>query len=109
MLFLPVVDNAHFHNVSLQACAPRYVFHTMTPKKNLRWDPIGTCFTTRNFTKFKEVSPCRTSKYLALHTVLQWIHIHSHHIYLICKWDYVWHLSIQVNLPIGREATAGHP
>ncbi|XP_075154446.1 integrin subunit alpha inflated isoform X2 [Haematobia irritans] len=45
------------------ACAPRYVFHTITPKKNLRWDPIGTCFTTRNFTHFKEVSPCRTNNW----------------------------------------------
>uniref|UniRef100_A0A1I8NLC9 Uncharacterized protein n=1 Tax=Stomoxys calcitrans TaxID=35570 RepID=A0A1I8NLC9_STOCA len=45
------------------ACAPRYVFHTITPTKNLRWDPIGTCFTTRNFTHFKEVSPCRTNNW----------------------------------------------
>ncbi|TMW50275.1 hypothetical protein DOY81_004656, partial [Sarcophaga bullata] len=45
------------------ACAPRYVFHTITPKKNLRWDPIGTCFTTRNFTHFNEVSPCRTNNW----------------------------------------------
>uniref|UniRef100_A0A1I8M8Q7 Uncharacterized protein n=1 Tax=Musca domestica TaxID=7370 RepID=A0A1I8M8Q7_MUSDO len=45
------------------ACAPRYVFHTITPKKNLRWDPIGTCFTTRNFTYFNEVSPCRTNNW----------------------------------------------
>uniref|UniRef100_A0A1A9UZJ6 Uncharacterized protein n=1 Tax=Glossina austeni TaxID=7395 RepID=A0A1A9UZJ6_GLOAU len=43
-----------------RACAPRFVFHTMTPTKNLRHDPIGTCFTSRNFTHFNEVSPCRT-------------------------------------------------
>ncbi|KAL9878702.1 integrin subunit alpha inflated isoform 2-T8 [Glossina fuscipes fuscipes] len=45
------------------ACAPRFVFHTMTPTKNLRHDPIGTCFTSRNFTHFNEVSPCRTNNF----------------------------------------------
>ncbi|KAM7348641.1 integrin subunit alpha inflated isoform 2-T5 [Cochliomyia hominivorax] len=51
------------NNDLVVACAPRYVFHTITPKKNLRWDPIGTCFTTRNFTHFNEVSPCRTNNW----------------------------------------------
>ncbi|XP_014088054.2 integrin alpha-PS2 isoform X1 [Bactrocera oleae] len=50
-------------NDLIVACAPRYVFHTMTPNKSLRYDPVGTCFTSRNFTHFNEVSPCRTNNW----------------------------------------------
>nr|XP_036675857.1 integrin alpha-PS2 isoform X2 [Drosophila suzukii] len=45
------------------ACAPRYVFHTMTPSKAFRIDPVGTCFTSHNFEQFYEVSPCRTNNW----------------------------------------------
>ncbi|ALC48915.1 if [Drosophila busckii] len=45
------------------ACAPRYVFHSMTPTRALRYDPVGTCFTSHDFTKFHEVSPCRTNNW----------------------------------------------
>ncbi|XP_023158758.1 integrin alpha-PS2 isoform X2 [Ceratitis capitata] len=50
-------------NDLIVACAPRYVFHTMTPNKSLRYDPVGTCFTSRNLTHFNEVSPCRTNNW----------------------------------------------
>lgn len=52
-----------FPHFPLQACAPRYVFHTMTPSRAFRIDPVGTCFTSHNFEEFYEVSPCRTSEY----------------------------------------------
>ncbi|KAH8278154.1 hypothetical protein KR018_005338 [Drosophila ironensis] len=45
------------------ACAPRYVFHTMTPTKAFRIDPVGTCFTSHDFETFHEVSPCRTNNW----------------------------------------------
>ncbi|KAH8409140.1 hypothetical protein KR009_008769 [Drosophila setifemur] len=45
------------------ACAPRYVFHTMTPSKAFRIDPVGTCFTSHDFESFHEVSPCRTNSW----------------------------------------------
>ncbi|EDV46418.1 integrin alpha-PS2 isoform X1 [Drosophila erecta] len=45
------------------ACAPRYVFHTMTPSRAFRIDPVGTCFTSRDFEHFYEVSPCRTNNW----------------------------------------------
>ncbi|XP_017064467.1 integrin alpha-PS2 isoform X2 [Drosophila eugracilis] len=45
------------------ACAPRYVFHTMTPSRAFRIDPVGTCFTSHNFEQFYEVSPCRTNNW----------------------------------------------
>ncbi|EDW65533.1 integrin alpha-PS2 isoform X1 [Drosophila virilis] len=45
------------------ACAPRYVFHTMTPSRALRYDPVGTCFTSHNFKQFHEISPCRTNNW----------------------------------------------
>ncbi|XP_017872108.1 PREDICTED: integrin alpha-PS2 isoform X1 [Drosophila arizonae] len=45
------------------ACAPRYVFHTMTPSRALRYDPVGTCFTSHNFAQFHEISPCRTNNW----------------------------------------------
>ncbi|XP_070139070.1 integrin alpha-PS2 isoform X2 [Drosophila bipectinata] len=45
------------------ACAPRYVYHTMTPSKAFRIDPVGTCFTTHDFENFNEVSPCRTNNW----------------------------------------------
>ncbi|XP_067641020.1 integrin alpha-PS2 isoform X2 [Eurosta solidaginis] len=51
------------NNDLIVACAPRYVFHTMTPNSTLRYDPVGTCFTSRNFTHFNEVSPCRTNNW----------------------------------------------
>ncbi|XP_043072004.1 integrin alpha-PS2 [Drosophila grimshawi] len=44
------------------ACAPRYVYHSMTPSLSLRYDPVGTCFTSHNFKQFYEISPCRTSQ-----------------------------------------------
>ncbi|XP_017056150.1 integrin alpha-PS2 isoform X2 [Drosophila ficusphila] len=45
------------------ACAPRYVFHTMTPTRAFRIDPVGTCFSSHDFEEFREVSPCRTSNW----------------------------------------------
>ncbi|KAH8397781.1 hypothetical protein KR222_001397 [Zaprionus bogoriensis] len=45
------------------ACAPRYVFHTMTPNRAMRYDPVGTCFTSRNFQQFHEIAPCRTNNW----------------------------------------------
>ncbi|KAH8364973.1 hypothetical protein KR200_007805, partial [Drosophila serrata] len=48
-------------NDMVVACAPRYVFHTMTPATTFRIDPVGTCFTSRDFERFHEVSPCRTN------------------------------------------------
>ncbi|XP_068141248.1 integrin alpha-PS2 isoform X1 [Drosophila tropicalis] len=45
------------------ACAPRYVFHTMTPSRALRYDPVGTCFASHNFKQFHEISPCRTNNW----------------------------------------------
>ncbi|XP_030382273.1 integrin alpha-PS2 isoform X2 [Scaptodrosophila lebanonensis] len=45
------------------ACAPRYVFHSMSPSSALRFDPVGTCFTSHNFQQFHEVSPCRTNNW----------------------------------------------
>ncbi|BFG01653.1 integrin alpha-PS2 [Drosophila madeirensis] len=45
------------------ACAPRYVFHTMTPSRAMRYDPVGTCFTSHNFEQFHELSPCRTNNW----------------------------------------------
>ncbi|XP_051864568.1 integrin alpha-PS2 isoform X1 [Drosophila albomicans] len=49
------------HSDLVVACAPRYVFHTMTPSRALRYDPVGTCFTSHNFKQFNEISPCRTN------------------------------------------------
>ncbi|XP_037938731.1 integrin alpha-PS2 isoform X2 [Teleopsis dalmanni] len=51
------------NNDLIVACAPRYVFHTMTPIKSMRYDPVGTCFTSRNFSQFNEISPCRTNNW----------------------------------------------
>uniref|UniRef100_A0A6B2EJX2 Putative vitronectin receptor alpha subunit n=1 Tax=Phlebotomus kandelakii TaxID=1109342 RepID=A0A6B2EJX2_9DIPT len=43
------------------ACAPRYVFHTMSPRKVERVEPVGTCYLAKsNLAEFKEYSPCRT-------------------------------------------------
>uniref|UniRef100_T1GIC5 Uncharacterized protein n=1 Tax=Megaselia scalaris TaxID=36166 RepID=T1GIC5_MEGSC len=42
------------------ACAPRYVFHQMQPKRVERIEPVGTCFTSTNFTSFTEFAPCRS-------------------------------------------------
>ncbi|XP_050437291.1 integrin alpha-PS2 isoform X2 [Adelges cooleyi] len=39
------------------ACAPRYVYFTSTGSRR---DPVGTCYTTRDFNDFSEYSPCRT-------------------------------------------------
>jgi hypothetical protein len=48
---------------SLQACAPRYVFHTLNPRKVERVEPVGTCYIAKNnFQSYSEYSPCRTSK-----------------------------------------------
>lgn len=50
-----------------KACAPRYVFHTLQPRKVVRVEPVGTCYlASKNFTEFTEYSPCRTSKYSIL-------------------------------------------
>ncbi|KAH0552284.1 hypothetical protein KQX54_008259 [Cotesia glomerata] len=58
---------------SQEACAPRYVFFSVSQlKKDLgdssrqsivgnRRDPVGTCWVT-NFTTSTEFSPCRTQK-----------------------------------------------
>lgn len=58
----------------LQACAPRYVFFSVSQlKKDLgdssrqsivgnRRDPVGTCWVT-NFTTSTEFSPCRTREF----------------------------------------------
>lgn len=55
--------NDHIFNFFFQACAPRYVFHQMHPRKVERVEPVGTCFIARNqLTEFTEYSPCRTSK-----------------------------------------------
>ncbi|XP_037957882.1 integrin alpha-PS2-like [Teleopsis dalmanni] len=35
----------------------------MTPIKSMRYDPVGTCFTSRNFSQFNEISPCRTNNW----------------------------------------------
>ncbi|XP_037039254.1 integrin alpha-PS2 isoform X2 [Bradysia coprophila] len=44
------------------ACAPRYVFHTMNPRKVERVEPVGTCFLVKNnFQDVTQYSPCRTS------------------------------------------------
>ncbi|KAH8387825.1 hypothetical protein KR093_009717, partial [Drosophila rubida] len=51
------------HSDLVVACAPRYVFHTMTPSRALRYDPVGTCFTSHNFKQFHEISPCRTNNW----------------------------------------------
>ncbi|XP_055713630.1 integrin alpha-PS2 isoform X2 [Phlebotomus papatasi] len=43
------------------ACAPRYVFHTMSPRKVERVEPVGTCYLAKsNLNEFTEYSPCRT-------------------------------------------------
>lgn len=56
-----------------QACAPRYVFHTMQPKKVARVEPVGTCYMAKkNFQEFTEYSPCRTSKWNSL-AICMWI------------------------------------
>ncbi|XP_050537137.1 integrin alpha-PS2 isoform X2 [Daktulosphaira vitifoliae] len=39
------------------ACAPRYVYYSSS---GARKDPVGTCYTTKDFNKFNEYSPCRT-------------------------------------------------
>lgn len=53
--------------VFLQACAPRYVFHTMQPRKVVRVEPVGTCYMAKkNFQEYTEYSPCRTSKWILL-------------------------------------------
>ncbi|KAL9696209.1 hypothetical protein quinque_015494 [Culex quinquefasciatus] len=45
----------------LVACAPRYVFHQLQPRKVERVEPVGTCFIARNsMQQFSEYSPCRT-------------------------------------------------
>ncbi|XP_031627773.1 integrin alpha-PS2 isoform X2 [Contarinia nasturtii] len=45
----------------LVACAPRYVFHTMQPRKVVRVEPVGTCYMAKkNFQEYTEYSPCRT-------------------------------------------------
>ncbi|XP_055587817.1 integrin alpha-PS2-like [Uranotaenia lowii] len=45
----------------LVACAPRYVFHQLQPRKVERVEPVGTCFIARNnMQQFDEYSPCRT-------------------------------------------------
>ncbi|XP_055909602.1 integrin alpha-PS2 isoform X2 [Eupeodes corollae] len=48
-------------NGIIVACAPRYVFHTMNPTRRPSIEPVGTCFTSRNFSTFTEYSPCRTN------------------------------------------------
>ncbi|XP_055845069.1 integrin alpha-PS2 isoform X2 [Episyrphus balteatus] len=48
-------------NGIIVACAPRYVFHTMNPSIRPSIEPVGTCFTSRNFSTFTEYSPCRTN------------------------------------------------
>ncbi|XP_055531825.1 integrin alpha-PS2 isoform X2 [Wyeomyia smithii] len=45
----------------LVACAPRYVFHQLQPRKVERVEPVGTCYIARNnMQQFDEYSPCRT-------------------------------------------------
>ncbi|GAB0088981.1 Integrin alpha, N-terminal [Sergentomyia squamirostris] len=62
------------------ACAPRYVFHTMSPRKVERVEPVGTCYLAKsNLLDFTEYSPCRTSKLMRLsccdfHHVLHFTH-----------------------------------
>ncbi|XP_049529483.1 integrin alpha-PS2 isoform X2 [Anopheles darlingi] len=46
----------------LVACAPRYVFHQLQPRKAERVEPVGTCHIAKNnMREFQELSPCRTS------------------------------------------------
>uniref|UniRef100_A0A2M3ZLV5 Putative vitronectin receptor alpha subunit n=1 Tax=Anopheles braziliensis TaxID=58242 RepID=A0A2M3ZLV5_9DIPT len=46
----------------LVACAPRYVFHQLQPRKAERVEPVGTCHIAKNNMRdFQELSPCRTS------------------------------------------------
>lgn len=60
-----------FDSFILQACAPRYVFHTENPRKAERVEPIGTCFMAKNeMTEFIEYSPCRTSKFFIFSTII---------------------------------------
>lgn len=48
----------------LMACAPRYLFHTFSPKKTEKNDPVGTCYLAKdNFRTYTEVSPCRTNQW----------------------------------------------
>uniref|UniRef100_A0A2S2R306 Integrin alpha-PS2 n=1 Tax=Sipha flava TaxID=143950 RepID=A0A2S2R306_9HEMI len=44
-------------NGVILACAPRYVYFTINGNRK---DPVGTCYTTRDFNDFSEYSPCRT-------------------------------------------------
>uniref|UniRef100_A0A182Q008 Integrin alpha-2 domain-containing protein n=1 Tax=Anopheles farauti TaxID=69004 RepID=A0A182Q008_9DIPT len=46
----------------LVACAPRYVFHQLQPRKAERVEPVGTCHLAKNnMREFQELSPCRTA------------------------------------------------
>uniref|UniRef100_A0A182JLT4 Uncharacterized protein n=1 Tax=Anopheles atroparvus TaxID=41427 RepID=A0A182JLT4_ANOAO len=46
----------------LVACAPRYVFHQLQPRKAERVEPVGTCHIAKNnMREFQEFSPCRTA------------------------------------------------
>lgn len=57
----------------LQACAPRYVFHTMQPRKVVRVEPVGTCYMAKkDFKEFTEYSPCRTSKWNSFFYFMLW-------------------------------------
>lgn len=58
-----------------QACAPRYVFHTMSPHKIDRVEPVGTCYVMKNgFETFTEYSPCRTSKYINFNIIVFFVY-----------------------------------
>uniref|UniRef100_A0A182UGV3 DUF4789 domain-containing protein n=1 Tax=Anopheles melas TaxID=34690 RepID=A0A182UGV3_9DIPT len=46
----------------LVACAPRYVFHQLQPRKAERVEPVGTCYLAKNnMQNFEDISPCRTA------------------------------------------------
>ncbi|XP_049283064.1 integrin alpha-PS2 isoform X3 [Anopheles funestus] len=46
----------------LVACAPRYVFHQLHPRKVERVEPVGTCYLAKNnMREFQDISPCRTA------------------------------------------------
>ncbi|XP_035905010.1 integrin alpha-PS2 isoform X1 [Anopheles stephensi] len=46
----------------LVACAPRYVFHQLQPRKVERVEPVGTCYLAKkNMQEFHDLSPCRTA------------------------------------------------
>ncbi|KFB34882.1 AGAP000032-PA-like protein [Anopheles sinensis] len=54
----------------LVACAPRYVFHQLQPRKAERVEPVGTCHIAKNnMREFQEYSPCRTGQCFGLDEV----------------------------------------